>query len=95
MIHRETHVAAAVIAPPLDFFALDDGESGIDVTDVVTALGWIGRIEHAIEDEIEGIKLRRALLAVGAPSEGEVELGRLHRHGSCHEQTELSRWPCS
>lgn len=54
----ECDVAAAVAAPSGGFLTFDDGESGIDITNIVTAARRIGGINDAVEDEIQRIELR-------------------------------------
>ena len=48
---------AAIAAPFGGFLRGDDGEGGIDIADVIAALGGAQRIEDTVEDEIERIEL--------------------------------------
>lgn len=46
-----------VAAPLGGFLTLDDGDSKIDITNIITAARWIGGIKDAVEDEIQRIEL--------------------------------------
>ena len=71
----ESEVATPVLAQKIaPIVALDDRKGGEDVTYVVAALGRVGRIEDAVEDEIERIELGAELeAAVFVPDEGRKD----------------------